>query len=296
MIKSKDERKWQIISNGVLILLSLLALLPFILLVMASFTDEGWALANGYSFFPGKFSGESYKYILQNFGMIGRGYLNTILVTGVGTAGSILFTSLFAYALSKDDLPLGRLLNFLCIFTMLFTGGQVASYYIWSNVFHVRDTYLGLILPNLMMNAFNVVLVKNYYKTSIPASLLEAAKVDGASEFGIFIKIVMPLSVPINATIGLMTGLAYWNDWVNGLYYLTSRNGEKYYTIQLILNQINDSIAFLQSNTNVAAGASFPAATARMAIAVTGIIPILIIYPFLQKYFVKGITVGAVKE
>ena len=296
MIKSSDERKWQILSNGVLILLSLLALLPFILLVMASFTEEGWALANGYSFFPGRLSIESYKYILQNFGMIGRGYLNTILVTGVGTLASIIFTSMFAYALSKDDLPFGRLLNFLTIFTMLFTGGQVASYYVWSNIFHIRDTYFGLILPNLMMNAFNVVLVKNYYKSSIPASLLEAAKIDGASEFGIYLKIVMPLSVPINATIGLMTGLAYWNDWVNGLYYLTSRNGQKYYTIQLILNQINDSIAFLQSNTNVAAGASFPAATARMAIAVTGIVPILIIYPFLQKYFVKGITVGAVKE
>ena len=295
-MKSKDNLKWQIISNGVLAIAALLALLPFILLVIASFTDENWALANGYSFFPGKLSTEAYGYILQNFAMIGRGYLNTVIVTGIGTAGSIIVTSLFAYALSKDDLPGVRILNFLCIFTMLFSGGQVASYYIWSNVFHVRDTYFGLILPNLMMNAFNVVLVKNYYKTSIPASLLEAAKVDGCSEFGIFIKIVMPLSIPINATIGLMTGLAYWNDWVNGLYYLTSRNGEKYYTIQLILNKINDSIAFLQSASNMVTGANFPASTARMAIAVTGIIPILIVYPFLQKYFVKGITVGAVKE
>ena len=295
-MKSKDDLKWQIISNGVLIIVSLLALLPFVLLVIASFTDENWALANGYSFFPGKFSTDAYGYILQNFDMIGRGYLNTVLVTAVGTAGSIILTSLFAYALAKDDLPGVRILNFLCIFTMLFTGGQVASYYIWSNIFHVRDTYLGLILPGLMMNAFNVILVKNYYKTSIPASLLEAAKVDGASEFGIFIKIVMPLSIPINATIGLMTGLAYWNDWVNGLYYLTSRKGASYYTIQLILNRINDSIAFLQTASNTTVGVNFPAATARMAIAVTGIIPVMIIYPFLQKYFVKGITVGAVKE
>ena len=295
-MKSKDELKWQVISNGVMGIVSLAALLPFVLLIIASFTDEKWALANGYSFFPGKFSTEAYGYIMNNASMIGRGYLNTVLVTLIGTAGSILFTSLFAYALAKDDLPFGRILNFLCIFTMLFSGGQVASYYIWSNVFHVRDTYAGLILPNLMMNAFNVVLVKNYYKTSIPASLLEAAKVDGASEFGIFARIVMPLSIPINATIGLMTGLAYWNDWVNGLYYLTSRKGEGFCTIQLILNRINDSIAFLQSSSNIVTGVSFPAATARMAIAVTGIIPILIVYPFLQKYFVKGITVGAVKE
>lgn len=295
-MRSKDDLKWQIISNGVLIIVSLLALLPFILLVIASFTDENWALANGYSFFPGALSTNAYGYILQNFDMIGRGYLNTILVTAIGTAGSIILTSLFAYALAKDDLPGVRILNFLCIFTMLFTGGQVASYYIWSNIFHVRDTYLGLILPGLMMNAFNVILVKNYYKSSIPASLLEAAKVDGASEFGIFVKIVMPLSIPINATIGLMTGLAYWNDWVNGLYYLTSRKGASFYTIQLILNRINDSIAFLQTASSTTVGVNFPAATARMAIAVTGIIPVLVIYPFLQKYFVKGITVGAVKE
>ena len=294
-MKSKDEMKWQIISNAVLIIVSLLALIPFVLLIMASFTDEDWALANGYSFFPGKLSTNAYQYILQNFDSIGRGYLNTILVTVVGTALSIFVTGLFAYALAKKDLPGGRFLNFFCIFTMLFSGGQVASYYIWSNVFHVRDTYFGLIFPNLMMSAFNVILVKNYYQTSIPPSLMESARVDGASEYTIYFRIVMPLSLPINATIGLMTGLGYWNDWINGLYYLSSRDGEKYYTIQLILNKINDSIAFLQSSSNTV-GVSFPASTARMAIAVIGIIPILVIYPFLQKYFVKGITVGAVKE
>ncbi len=293
-MKSKDNTKWQIISNGVLAVFALVALIPFILLVVASFTDEQWALSHGYSFFPAKLSLEAYGYIARNASMIGRGYFNTIVVTVIGTAASIIITSLLAYALAKDDLPGGRILNFLVIFTMLFSGGQVASYYIWSNVFKIRDTYLGLILPNLMMNAFNVTLVKNYYKNSIPASLLEAARVDGASTFLIFFKIVMPLSVPINATIGLMTGLAYWNDWTNGLYYLTSRNGEQFYTVQLILNKINDSIAFLQASTQVA-NISFPASTARMAIAVTGILPVLIIYPFLQKYFVKGITVGAVK-
>lgn len=295
-MKSRDTFKWQIISNAVLVLVSVLAVMPFILLLTSSFTDESWALVNGYSFFPGKWSLEAYGYIASNFALIGRGYLNTFLVTLVGTGFSIIVSSLLAYALAKEGLPLSGLLNFLVIFTMLFSGGQVASYYIWSNVFQVRDSYAGLILPNLFMNAFNIILIKNYYKTSIPASLLEAAKVDGATEFGIFVKIVFPLSIPINATIGLMTGLAYWNDWVNGLYYLTSRNGEKYYTIQLILNRINDSIAFLQSSSSTTIGVSFPSSTVRMAIAVTGIIPVLIIYPFLQKYFVKGITVGAVKE
>ena len=296
-MKTKDELKWQAISHIVLMVVTLCALLPFLLLIIASFTDENWALSHGFSFFPGALGTSAYKYILDNFSLIGKGYLNTILVTGVGTLVSIIVTSLFAYALANDELPGVRILNFLCVFTMLFSGGQVASYYVWSNIFHVRDTYFGLILPNLLMNAFNVILVKNYYKNSIPVSLLEAARLDGASELGTFIRIVMPLSIPINATIGLMTGLAYWNDWTNGLYFLTSRKGANFYTIQLILNKINDSIAFLQSASGTAAaGISFPASTARMAIAVTGIIPVLIIYPFMQKYFVKGITVGAVKE
>lgn len=299
-MKSKDKLKWGIISNGVLILFSLAALLPFILLLVASVTDEAYVTANGYSFFPKEISMEAYGYIFYQAGLIGRGYLNTILVTLIGTGLSILMTSMFAYALSNKNLPGVRVLNFLCVFTMLFSGGQVASYYIWSNVFHIRDTLAALILPNMLMNAFNVILVKNYYTNSIPAALREAARIDGCSEFKIFWKIVMPLSVPINATIGLMTGLVYWNDWVNGLYYLSNRNGSKYYTIQLILNQISENISFLANAATSSAGAAamgrFPATTARMAIAVIGMLPILIIYPFLQKYFVKGITIGAVKE
>ena len=282
-MRTKDNTKWKLLSNTVLIFFTLCALLPFILLIIASFTDETAAVTNGYSFFPEKWSIGAYIYILKQWETIGRGYINTIFVTLVGTALSMVITSLFAYTLSNDRLPGVRILNFLCIFTMLFSGGQVASYYIWSNCFHIRDTIWALVFPGWMMSAFNVILVKNYYKTSIPASLKEAAKIDGCGEFGVFMRIVLPLSVPINATIGL--------------YYLTERNGSKYYTIQIILNQISDSIAYLQKNaTAVTIGTNFPSTTARMAIAVTGVLPVLIVYPFLQKYFVKGITLGAVKE
>lgn len=296
-MKYREHIIWHTAANIVLGLVALVAVIPIVLLLIASFTDEQWALANGYSFFPGKLSLEAYRYILRNAAMIGRGYLNTIFVTIVGTVCSITLTTLLAYALENEDLPGVRVLNFLVILTMLFSGGIVASYYIWTNIFHIRDTYWALILPGLMMNAFNVILVKNYYRSSIPKSLLEAARIDGASVFGVFTRIVVPLSRPIIATIGLMTGLAYWNDWTNGLYYLSSRKGSDYYTIQLILNRINDSIAFLQSSTSMMnTNISFPSATARMAIAVFGILPVLIIYPFLQKHFVKGITIGAVKE
>ncbi len=296
-MKSRDTLKWKVISNSVMIVFSLAAVLPFILLVVASITKESVVMTDGYSFFPKAIDFAAYKYILSKAAVLGRGYFNTFLVTAIGTGLSMIITSMFAYALANDNLPGVRLLNFLCIFTMLFSGGQVASYYIWSTVFNIRDTIWALILPNLLLNAFNVVLVKNYYKFSIPESIKESARIDGCSEFGIFWKIIMPLSVPINVTIGLMTGLVYWNDWTNGLYYLTSRNGSVYYTIQIILNQINDNIAWLANSTSVTGtGGQFPTTTARMAIAVIGILPIMIIYPFLQKYFVKGITIGAVKE
>ena len=298
-MRTKEYKKWQVISHAVMIFFSVCALLPFILLIVASFTDNQWATVNGFSFFPGKLSLSAYEYIASSWGLIGRAYLMTIVVTVVGTALSIIVTTMFAYALSDNELIGGRVLNFLCIFTMLFGGGIVASYYCWNQIFHVRDTIWALILPGLMMNAFNVILVKNYYKFSIPSALKEAARIDGASELKTFRSIILPLARPIIATIGLMTGLIYWNDWTNGLYYLTQRGGSKFYTVQLILNQINENISYLSKNAsqfgNVSVG-SLPSTTVRMAIAVVGILPVLIVYPFLQKYFVKGITLGAVKE
>lgn len=297
-IKSKDGTKWQIISHTVLMIFAICALVPFILLVSASFSDETSVMTMGYSIIPHQFSLDAYKYIALRWADIGKSYLMTILVTVVGTGLSMIITSMFAYTLSMDFIPGVKLMNFLCIFTMLFSGGVVGSYYIWSNVFHIRDTIGALILPNLMMNAFNVILVKNYYVNSIPAALREAARIDGCSEFGIFWKIVMPLSIPINATIGLMTGLAYWNDWTNGLYFLTERGGSQYYTIQLMLNRISQNITWLSSaaqGSGISTG-NVPTTTSRMAIGMIGLLPILIAYPFLQKYFVKGITVGAVKE
>ena len=292
----KQSRKVSVLCNAVLIIAALLALLPFLLLIIASFTDNGWALANGFSYFPGKWSTSAYQYLTGQIATIGRAYIMTIIVTAIGTTASILMTSLLAYGLNNEELPGVRFLNLMVIFTMLFNGGLVATYYTYTNIFHIKDTIWALIVPNLLMNAFNIILVKNYFRTSIPASLVEAARIDGASEFCIFFKVVFPLSKPIMATIGLMTGLMYWNDWQNGLYYLTQRNGGKFYTVQVVLNTINENISFLSSNSGTgAAVAAMPTATARMAIAVVGILPVLIIYPFFQKYFVKGITLGGVK-
>jgi len=273
-------------------------LLPFILLVIVSFTDNDWAIANGFSFFPQKWSMDAYKYISQHWETIGKAYLMSIIVTVVGTLASVFITAGFAYALSNRDLPGNGLLSFLSIFTMLFNGGIVATYYTWVAIFKIRDTLWALILPNLLMNAFRVMLMRNYFLNNIPLSILESARIEGSGEIRIFTQIVLPLSIPILATIGLMTGIAYWNDWINGLYYLTGRYGRNLYTIQLVLHNINENIEFLTTHAAISAlgGVKVPTTTVRMAIAVVGILPLILTYPFLQRYFIKGITLGAVKE
>lgn len=300
-MKSKEYKRTQIIANVVCGLFTLCAVLPFLLLVAASFTDNTWAISNGFSFFPGKLSLAAYEYIAVQWGVIGRAYLMTIIVTGAGTVLSLSISTLFAYSISHKEIPGMKVMNFLLIFTMLFNGGLVSTYYSYVNLYHMKDTIFALLLPNLLMNAFNVILIKNYFINSIPESLIEAARIDGASEIKIFMKIVIPLSKPIIATVGLLTALAYWNDWQNGLYYLTDRGGAHLYTIQNVMNNINENLQVLLQNASQAAaiGASasqMPSTTIRMSIAVVGILPLLILYPFFQKYFVKGITLGGVKE
>ena len=293
---SRDQKRWQMAAHVVLAFSSALALLPFILLVIISFTDDKTAIENGYSYLPAKWSTGAYEYLLQSADKFVRAYGMTILVTLIGTTVCVIITSMLAYMLSKRSLPGVKVLNFIVVFRMLFNGGLVPTYMIYTTVFHIKNTIWGLIVPNLMMSAFMIMLVRNYFEHSIPEELYESARIDGAGEFCIFFKIVIPLSVPILATVGLMTGISYWNDWQNGLYYLAKDKGGHLYTIQNILNEINTNIAFLASyNAGGVSSADLPTATARMAIAVIGILPIIVIYPFFQKYFAKGLVMGAVK-
>ena len=275
-----------------MVILALMALLPFILLVIASFTDNTVAIKEGYSFFPSKLSLEAYKYILDNTGMIFRAYGITVLVTVSGTALGVIITSLYAYMLSKKGLPGRNILTFLVLLTMLFNGGLVPTYLVYSNMLHIKDTVWALIVPNLLMSGFNIILVKNYFENSIPETLYESARIDGASEMFVFVKIAIPLSKPILATVGLLMGISYWNDWQNGLYYL---NNTKLYSIQNVLTSINQSVSFLANSDAGVNISNLPTTTIRMAIAVVGILPIVIIYPFFQKFLVQGITMGAVK-
>ena len=295
-ILGKSEKRFQIIIHIFLILMALAAILPLWVLVAGSVTGEQELILEGYSFIPKSFSLDAYKYLFYKASEIFRAYGITVFITVVGTAVSLFITPLLAYPLSRKDFKARNIFSFLVFFTMLFNGGIVPSYIMWTRIFHLKNTITALILPGLLMNGFNVILMKNYFAQNIPTELIEAAKMDGAGEFKIFFKMILPLSLPIMATVGLFVGSGYWNDWTNGLYYLTDA---KLYSLQNLLNRILQDVQFLNSSTmtnaGVAATTQMPSVSIRMAISVVGILPIMILYPFFQKYFVKGIAVGAVK-
>lgn len=281
-----------------MIILSLLAIVPFALLVISSFTDNSTLIANGYSFLPEKWSTYAYEYIFKTGNSIVHAYGVSVSLTAAGTAISLSITTLLAYALSKTDLPGRRIMLFMVVFTMLFNGGLVPTYIVYTNVLNVKNTFWSLLIPGLLMNGFNVMLMKSYFCSSLPGEILDAAYIDGAGEFQTFASIAVPLSKPIIATIGLFNGIAYWNDWMNGYIYLTKRTD--LYSVQNLLNRMMQNIQYLSQNSahiqDASVGlASIPSVSVRMAMATVGVLPILVIYPFVQGNFVKGITLGGVK-
>ncbi len=293
----RENRFWQWGSHIILLLLSLACLGPFVLLVVSSMTDEHSIIRNGYSFFPKEISFAAYEYIWQQSSLIFNAYGITILVTVLGTTASLIITSMLAYPLSRRDLPGGMFIAFLLFFTLLFNGGLTPTYIIYTQVFHIKNTLTALLVPGLLMNGFSVLMMRGFFMTNVPAAVLESASIDGAREFTIYRKIVLPLSLPILAVVGLLQGLMYWNDWFNGLIFITN---PKLFSLQNVMNQLMSNIQFLSNNSSVSSHASeamkqMPSEAFRMAIAVISIAPILIAYPFFQKYFVKGLAVGAVK-
>jgi putative aldouronate transport system permease protein len=281
-----------------LCLVALSIVLPFALLVISSFTDEETIMRYGYSFLPKRWSLGAYKYLLDQADYIFNSIKISVLVTAIGTFCGMVLTCLLAYSLSRRDFPLRKFFAFFVFFTMLFNGGLVPTYLVYTQIFRVKNTLAGLIVPGLLMNGFNIILVRTFFSANIPEAIIESARIDGLGEFGTFCRIVLPLSLPILATLGLMTGVAYWNDWYNGLIYITQ---PQLFSLQNLLNRILENISFLQRNSSMGAAAAkeiarIPGNTVRMAMAVVGVVPVLAVYPFFQKYFVKGITIGAVKE
>jgi len=291
---TKGRKAYQVAINIILSLVALMMALPLVLLIISSLTEEKSLIVNGYSFFPAKFSLDAYQYIMTNASTVFRAYGITVVVTLIGTTTSLVLASLTAFPLSLRDLPGRSILSFYVVFTMLFNGGLVPSYIMWSTNIGIKNTIWAYILPNFLLSAFNVILVRTFFTSSIPAELYEAAKIDGASYMTIYAKIVLPLGKPILVTIGLFSGLAYWNDFSNGLYYITD---SRMLSVQALLNKMIQDIQALAANSTADPGKlmNIPQVSVRMAIAVVAILPILLIYPFLQKYFASGIMLGAVK-
>lgn len=291
MIQTKQEKTFELFASAVMILVMAIVIFPFLLLFISSITEENSLLINGYSIFPKELSFGAYEYIWNSRDVIFRAYAITICVTIVGTVAHVALVALCAYPLSLRNLPGRSFFSFVILFTMLFNGGIVPTYMIYTTVLKIKNTFFALLIPNLLFSSFNCIIVRTYLQSNVPSELYESAKIDGASELQIFGRIAVPLGKPIFVTIGVFAGLHYWNDWTNGLYYISDQSK---YSIQQMLNVMVKNIEYL---TQYGRGAvsDVPSISLRMAIAFVAMLPILILYPFLTKYFEKGIALGAVK-
>lgn len=288
MVENKTAK---IVSYTVMIILTIICVVPFLLMIAASVTSETALLTEGYSFFPKEISFEAYNYLFADGVTMFRAYGITILVTVVGTAASLILTTLLAYAISRKHVVGRNVIAFVVFFAMLFNGGIVPSYIMWTGVFHIKNNLLAYIIPNYLVIGFYVIMMRTYFTSNIPTEVLEAARIDGAGELTILVKVVIPMAVPILATVGMMVAITYWNEWQNGLYYISNT---KLYSMQVILNKMiknADAIKTIAPNVSV----QLPSVSIKMAVAVLGALPIMCVFPFFQKYYVKGITIGAVK-
>ncbi len=270
---------------------------PVLLVFIAAFTDEKYITQNGFSFLPKQLSMSGMNSVLRYGTQLARSYGVTIFVTVFGTALGLLVMSMFAYSISRKDFRLSRFLSIYLLIPMLFNGGQLSGYIVFTSYYHLKDSLWLLILP-LCVSTMNVIILRTYIVNSIPGELMESAKIDGAGEYRTFFQITLPLMKPSLAAVGFMMATAYWNDWQNALLYITS---DKKKPLQLLLINIQKSIEFLLNNNNVPAaaraamGGTIPQYSATMATVIVVIGPIMVVYPFFQKYFIKGLTVGSVK-
>ena len=292
---NRISRRADRILNLIFLLWALACVLPLILVVIVSFSSEQSIFQNGYSFFPSEWSLEAYRFFFRLGDQLVRSYGITIFVTVAGTLFSLIITAMFAYVLSRADYAYNRLFTLLMLFTMLFNGGIVATYMVNAQILGLGNSLGALIFP-MSLNAFYVIVLRTFYK-SIPMEIIEAARIDGAGEFKTFFRIVTPLSKPGLATIGMFTTIAYWNDWFLGMLYIID---QKKYPVQTLLWSMQNSLEFMkQSSANALEyaemAANAPTDSGRMALTVLVVLPILLAYPFFQKYFVKGLTVGGVK-
>lgn len=292
------SKKSNFMLNVLFMILSALCIVPFILVVIISLTSEQALQKNGYQFWPEQWSFEAYKYIFTSGSNIINAYGITIIVTVLGTFLGLVIMTSFAYALSRKSFAYKKFFTKLIFIPMLFSGGMVASYLVVTRFLGLNNNILALILP-ICVSSFHIIILRTFFKTTVPDAVIESAKIDGASELVLFLKIVLPISLPAIATIGLFLTLGFWNDWFNAMLYIDKSS---LMPLQYLLIKLETSIEFLANNSAslgalaVDQASRLPRDTAKMAIVVISTLPIICAYPFFQKYFVSGLTVGAVKE
>lgn len=285
-----------ILFNLIFVIISLLSIVPFIFVIIISISSKESILNHGYSFIPKELSLSAYQFLWNEREMIFGAFSISVIVTFIGTVLGLIITAMMGYALSRVEYKLKGFLTWVIFIPMLFSGGMVSSYVVNTNILGLKDTLWALILP-LAVSSYNIVICKTFFKTGIPDSIVEAGKIDGASQFDIFGRIILPISKPLLATIGLFLSFGYWNDWFQSSLYI---DNTRLRSLQALLNSIQKNVEYLANNPS--AGLSIqeyknlmPTESARMAIAVIIIIPIACAYPFFQRYFVSGLTIGSIK-
>ncbi len=288
-----------VIINIILFIGALFCLLPVLLIYITSFTAEQAIIKNGFSLFPAEWSTAAYEMLFdESLERILVSYRNTLVLTVLGTTGGLLVMTMFAYAISRREFRFRRVLTFYAYMTMLFSGGLVASYIVNTTIYGLRNTFWVLLLPG-MCSAYNIIVLRTFFMSSGTESLIEAAKIDGAGEFRIYWQIILPISKPALATIGLFLAIAYFSSWFNVMMYIDDSSN---WTIQYVLQRTMMDIQTLRDNPDFANSEegmelllSLPNESAKMALTVISMTPVLLFYPYFQKYFIKGLTLGAIK-
>ncbi|MBN2547439.1 MAG: carbohydrate ABC transporter permease [Spirochaetes bacterium] len=294
MRKTADEIAFNIIGYLILTVIGFVTIYPFVVLIGSSFAKERDILTYGYTIIPKTISLESYSLIFNNPQKILRAYYVTIFITSLGTCSALFISAMTAYVLSRRTLKYRNIMTFYIYFTTLFSGGLAPFYIVVSNILHLRNTiWVLLLLPMFVpTNILYVLILKNFIR-SIPQSLTEAAEIDGAGDFYIFTRIILPLSKPALASIGLFIALYYWNDWWTAMMFIDKQS---LYPLQYVLYQILSSVNVAAYMVNNIASFNMPKETLKLAMTVVSTGPIILLYPFLQKYFIKGVTLGSLKE
>ena len=287
-----DTICFKAIGYPLICLFALVCIIPFFLIIASSFTSESYIIKNGYVLWPKEFSTSAYELIFKNPAKILRAYGVTAFVTIIGTALSVFVNAMTGYVLQRKDFRWRNIFSFYFFFTTLFSGGLVPWYILCVKTLHLKNTIWALIIPTIV-SVWNIILVKGFMG-GIPGEITESAKIDGAGDFRIFEKLILPLSKPVVATIGLFTALAYWNDWYMCMLFIDKK---ELFDLQYLLYQLMGSIKALReiASQSTISVSSMPIESTKMALTIVATGPIILVYPFVQKYFVKGLTLGSVK-